>query len=66
MKLRIAKKFAKKLIKEFKLKIISTHGRTFVVDPKPNFLCARYYAYIIVAKNHEKLNELIQEGLAPI
>lgn len=62
MKLRIAKKQAKKFIRENNLKIIKTTGRTFVVKPKPNFLCHRNYAFIITAKNNPRLIELQNEG----
>jgi hypothetical protein len=62
MKLRIAKKQTKKFIRENNLKIIKTTGRTFIVKPKPNFLCHRNYTFIVVAENHPKLIELQKEG----
>ena len=62
MKLRIAKKLCKWNIKRMGAKVIATHGRTFVIEPRPNFLCSRWYAYIIVASNHERLDDLIAEG----
>ena len=62
MKLRTTKKECKKLIRDFGLEVIAVHNRTFVVKPKPNFLCARMYAYIVVAENHIHLDALIKEG----
>lgn len=62
MKLRQAKKMAKNAIRKMKLKITRTNGRTFVVSSKPNFMCARFYVFIIVSEKHEKLFELEKEG----
>ena len=62
MKNRVAKKKCKRYIKDSGLKVIARHNRTFVVKEKPNFLCARWYVYIVVAENHENLNKLIEEG----
>ena len=52
----------KRFIKDMGLKVVATYGRTFVVKPKPNFLCSRWYIYIVVAQNHENLDKLIREG----
>jgi predicted HD phosphohydrolase len=62
MKQRTAKKLCKKYIKEMGLKVIATHGRTFVVEPDNCHFCSRWYMYIVVSREHENLDKLIQEG----
>lgn len=66
MSLRKAKRLCKQDMRRWGLVHVATHGRTFVVKPRPNFLCARWYSFIIVAENHEKLAELIAEGKKPL
>lgn len=66
MKFRIAKKLCKKHIHDSKLNIVERHGRTFVVAAKPNFICSRWYIFIVVAENHERIDALIEEGKMPL
>lgn len=63
MKLRICKKNLKKSMRESGLRIVATHGRTFVFAPKPNVLCRRWGHFIAVSQAHPSLAKLIAEGL---
>lgn len=62
MKLKDTKKMAKDAIRRMGLKILRTSGRTFVVRPKPNFICMRFYAFIVTSTESEKLPQLETEG----
>ena len=53
------------IIKARGLTTLARYGRTVIVAAKVGFLCERWYRQIIVAVNHDKLAELILEGLQP-
>jgi len=57
---------ARRVIETRGMKLLAEHGRTLVVDKHPNFLCERWYNWIVVAVNHDKLAELITEGKQPL
>lgn len=57
---------ARRAIKQRGMTLLAQHGRTLVVASHPAFLCERWYKWIIVAVNHEKLAELIIEGKRPL
>lgn len=48
------------------MKLLAQHGRTLIVEARPDFLCERWYDWIIVAVNHKRLSELIAEGNQPL
>lgn len=66
MNLRTAKKLAKRAMADMRLVHVETHGRTFVVQARPNFNCMRWYAFIVVSKASPYLAELIAEGRMPL
>lgn len=60
--LRKTKKKCKEYIRKRGFKIIATHGRTFVVEPTPNFMCSRWYLYLVVSAASPYLDSAIAQG----
>jgi len=61
MKLRQSKKMCKTAMRKMKLQHVRTIKRLYIVKPKPNFVCMRWYAFTVTTENNPKIDLLIAE-----
>jgi hypothetical protein len=55
-------KKCKDFIESSKLTVIEQVGKAFIVEPKKNFFCSRWYEFVVVAKNHDDLENIVKEA----